>query len=53
MSELAFSYPLRSDFMAQVVIPENLTVEEANRLGAFLLTFAVDYKPEGRDRKTN
>lgn len=43
---LPYPYPLRSDFLAQVVVPRDLTVEEAKRLGAFLLTIAVDYKPE-------
>jgi hypothetical protein len=28
-----------------VVIPRDLTVEEAKRLGAFLLTLAADFKP--------
>jgi hypothetical protein len=45
-SGLTLSFPLRSDFLAQVVIPRNLTAVEAKRLGAFLLTIAVDYQPE-------
>lgn len=45
-SGLTLSYPLRSDFLAQVVIPRDLNVTEAKRLGAFLLTIAIDYKPE-------
>lgn len=45
-SGLTLSYPLRSDFLAQVVIPRDLNVAEAKRLGAFLLTIAVDYQPE-------
>jgi hypothetical protein len=43
---LTLSYPLRSDFLAQVVIPRDLTSVEAKRLGAFLLTIANDYQPE-------
>jgi hypothetical protein len=43
---LTLSFPLRSDFLAQVVIPRDLTAVEAKRLGAFLLTIAVDYQPE-------
>ncbi|MGV0029147.1 hypothetical protein [Phormidesmis priestleyi] len=43
---LPLSYPLRADFLAQVVIPRDLTIEEARRLGAFLMTLAVDFKPE-------
>jgi hypothetical protein len=42
---LSLPYPIRSDFLAQVVIPRDLTVEEAKRLGAFLLTLAPDFKP--------
>ncbi len=45
-SGLTLSFPLRSDFLAQVVIPRDLTAIEARRLGAFLLTIAVDYQPE-------
>ena len=45
-SGLTLSFPLRSDFLAQVVIPRDLTTLEARRLGAFLLTISVDYKPE-------
>jgi hypothetical protein len=45
-SGLPLSYPLRSDFLAQVVIPRDLTLSEAKRLGAFLLTIAVDYQPD-------
>lgn len=44
---LPLSYPLRPDFLAQVVIPRDLTTEEARRLGAFLLTLAADFRPEG------
>jgi hypothetical protein len=45
-SGLSLSYPLRSDFLAQVVIPRDLNTAEAKRLGAFLLTIAIDYQPE-------
>lgn len=45
-SELNLSYPLRSDFLAQVVIPRDLSHLEAKRLGAFILTLATDYQPE-------
>lgn len=45
-SGLTLSYPLRSDSLAQVVIPRDLSSTEAKRLGAFLLTIASDYQPE-------
>jgi hypothetical protein len=41
---LPLPYPLRPDFLAQVVIPRDLTMEEAKRLGAFLTTLAIDFK---------
>lgn len=34
---LTLDYPLRPDFIAQVVIPRDLTTEEARRMVAFLL----------------
>ena len=39
---LALSYPLRPDFLAQVVIPRDMTVSEARRLSAFVMTLTVD-----------
>ena len=42
---IALDYPLRPDLLAQVVVPRDLTVEEAHRMGAFLVTLAVDFKP--------
>ena len=42
---LALEYPLRPGFLAQVVVPPDLTVDEARRMGAFLLTLSPDYKP--------
>jgi hypothetical protein len=42
---IALQYPLRPDLLAQVVVPRDLTVEEARRMGAFLMTLAVDFKP--------
>lgn len=44
-NSMALEYPLRSDLLAQVVVPRDLTVEEAQRMGAFLLTLAVDFRP--------
>ncbi|MEP7175802.1 MAG: hypothetical protein ABI860_04565 [Gemmatimonadales bacterium] len=44
-AEIALAYPLRPDLLARVVVPRNLTVEEARRMGAFLVTLAVDFRP--------
>jgi len=42
---ISLEYPLRPDLLAQVVVPRDLTVEEARRMGAFLVTLAVDFRP--------
>jgi hypothetical protein len=42
---IALDYPLRPDLLAQVVVPRDLTLEEARRMGAFLVTLAIDFKP--------
>lgn len=42
---IALDYPLRPDLLAQVVVPRDLTVDEARRMGAFLVTLAVDFRP--------
>jgi hypothetical protein len=41
---IALEYPLRPDALARVVVPRDLTVEEARRMGAFLVTLAVDFR---------
>jgi hypothetical protein len=41
---IALEYPLRPDLLAHVVVPRDLTVEEARRMGAFLVTLAVDFR---------
>ncbi len=43
---LTMAFPLRSDFLAQVVLPRDLKTDEARRLAAFIATVAVDYKPD-------
>jgi len=48
--DITFEYPLRPDSSAEVKVPRDLTVEEARRMGAFLVTLAVDFKPAGADR---
>lgn len=35
-----YEYPLRPDFMAQAVLPRNLTAQEAKRICAFIMTLA-------------
>jgi len=43
---LAYEFPLRPGFMVQIVVPRDLTVQEAERLYLFLLALAVDISPE-------
>jgi hypothetical protein len=43
---LSLAFPLRADFLARVVIPRDLRLDEAKRLGAFLATLAADYKAD-------
>lgn len=38
---LCLDFPLRPDFMAQVVVPKDMTSAEAKRLRGFLLSLAV------------
>lgn len=45
-SGLNLSYPLRPDFLAQIVVPRDLSQLEAKRLGAFILTLSSDYQPD-------
>lgn len=42
---LTLPYPLRADFLASIQLPRDLKLEEAERLGAFIRTLAIDYKP--------
>jgi hypothetical protein len=45
-TSLAMTYPLRENFVAQVVLPRNMTGDEARKLCAFIRTLAVDFKPQ-------
>lgn len=45
-SGLSLSYPLRPDFLAQVVVPRDLKLNEARRLSAFVMTLSPEYEPE-------
>lgn len=44
-TSLAMSYPLRENFVAQVVLPRNMTSDEARKLCAFIRTLATDFMP--------
>ena len=42
---LTMAYPLRQNFLAQIVLPRDLTTDEAKRLAAFIATLAHDFTP--------
>lgn len=42
---LNIPFPLRDGFTANLQLPRDLTTAEAERMGAFLRTLAVDFKP--------
>lgn len=42
---LSLEFPMRPDFLAQVVIPRDMKVVEAKRFSRFILTLAQDYQP--------
>ena len=44
---LALEFPMRPDFLAQVVVPRDMRLDEARRFTAFILTLAADYSPGG------
>ena len=45
-SALSMHFPLRGDFLIQIVLPRDLTSEEARRLAGFIATLATDYSPQ-------
>jgi hypothetical protein len=38
---IPYSYPLRENFMAQFVLPVDLTEQEAKKISAFLRTLVI------------
>lgn len=42
---LPLPFPIRPDFLGQVVIPRDLTMDEARRIYAFLQTLTIDFRP--------
>lgn len=43
---LTLEYPLRPDFLAQVVVPRDMKADEARRFCAFVMTLAADFTPK-------
>lgn len=50
MSQLEYIFPLRPDFNVQIIVPQDMTTLEAQRLAAFLLTLAIPV-PDGLERQ--
>jgi hypothetical protein len=48
---LSYSFPLRQEFLAKIVVPRNLTTSEALRLRDFLLSLSTgeSHPPEDPD----
>jgi hypothetical protein len=42
---LTLAFPLRSDFLVQLVLPRDIKSDETERLCAFIRTLAMDFKP--------
>jgi hypothetical protein len=42
---LSYQYPLRPEFLAQVVVPRDMKADEARRLARFLMSLTPDYDP--------
>jgi hypothetical protein len=45
---LSLEFPMRPDFLAQVVIPRDMSKDEARRFTAFVMTLAHDFVPQDR-----
>ncbi len=41
---LSYAFPMRADFLAQVVVPRDMTSNEARRLTRFIMTLAQDFE---------
>lgn len=47
---LSLEFPMRPDFLAQVVVPRDMKADEARRFTRFILTLAHDYSPPEESR---
>jgi hypothetical protein len=45
VGSVTLTLPLRPDFVAQFIVPRDLTIKEAKRLGAYFQTIPMDYEP--------
>ncbi|MEO8754964.1 MAG: hypothetical protein ABI624_20045 [Casimicrobiaceae bacterium] len=42
---LSLEFPMRPDFLAQIVVPRDMKLDEARRFTSFILTLAQDFAP--------
>jgi hypothetical protein len=43
---VTLTFPLRADFVAQFVVPKDLTLKDAKKLAAYFELIAVDFQPD-------
>lgn len=48
---VCLEYPLRPDYLAQLVLPQDLTLREAQRLCEFIRTLVIDGSEANRGVK--
>lgn len=44
-NSVSLSFPLRAEFMAQFILPKDLTTKEAKKLAAYFEVLAIDFEP--------
>jgi len=47
---LSLEFPMRPDFLAQIVVPRDIKADEARRLGRFIMALAQDYEPKSGEQ---
>jgi hypothetical protein len=44
-NRVSLSFPIRPDFMAQFILPKDMTTKEAKKLAAYFEVLAIDFEP--------
>jgi hypothetical protein len=44
-SSISLTFPLRVDFLAQFILPKDMTTKEARKLAAYFEVLAIDFEP--------
>lgn len=45
-SSVSLTFPLRTDFLAQFILPKDMTTKEAKKLAAYFEVLAIDFEPK-------